>query len=462
MAFVYFIAGQLSFLISVDSAIVTLVMFTAEGFALAGVLIYGRHLWFGIFIGQFCLGLSTDLALAPAALTAAVNALEALLAFYLFNRLRLKTSLSRTKDVAGLISLIFLVLQPFSALAGNLVLLSFNVIDISHYFTSTFAWWLGNSMGQLLVAPFLMYAHHHCRSTLPLEFIGNALATLALSYLVLIHFDLKHLALLLTATMPFLIYLAAKRDLHYASFSVIVIAFVAIYSAHLNLGIFSGDDSISAMISLNFYILSQLMLVLLVGTLLAEKQYALKRLNQMALYDQLTGLPNRYLLQDRIQQAIRTTHRNNCLAAVCFIDIDHFKAVNDTLGHEAGDTVLKEITSRIKRSIREDDSLLRIGGDEFVLVLTNIHHQRNVATLLEYIGAEANEPIKIGTQSAHVSLSVGVSLYPQDTDSMCALIANADTAMYEAKHSGKNKFVFYHSENTECPTPSAPGNCSLC
>lgn len=445
MAAIYFIAGKLSFLISVESAIVTIVMFAAEGFALAGILIFGKRLWLGIFIGQFLIGYSVDMGVLASLSIASINSLEAILAFYLFNRFKLDRSLLRLKDIVGLSALIFLVLQPFSSLLGNSALLGFDIIDRSNYFESIFSWWFGNSMGQLLITPFLLYFYSKYKDTNIFEFIANTIFFLVLGYISIIYLDIRYLALLLSVTMPFVIYISSTKDLHYATFGVIIIALISIGSTHLNIGLFSGEDLTNNIVSLNFYILSQMLLALIIGTLFSEKKVALERLNQMALYDHLTDLPNRYLLEDRIKQAIIKSKRSKSRVAICFIDLDHFKAVNDTLGHHAGDEVLKEVSSRIKSSIREEDSLLRLGGDEFVLILTDVSSKKDIENLLEKVSNEINQPIEINKGIANVSLSIGVSLYPSDGDSVAELMAYADRAMYEAKNRGKNRFVFYSS-----------------
>ena len=443
MACIYFIAAKLSFLISVENTIVTLVIFSAEGFALAGILLFGKKLWPGIFIGQFLVSYSVGMDISPSLLTASINSIEAILAFYLFARFKLNKSLPRLKDILGLTALIFLVLQPFSSILGNSVLFGFNIIESDDFIKNTFAWWFGNGMGQLLITPFLLYFSSKYKDTNMYEFVANALFFLALSYIFIIHLDIKYLALLLTATMPFVIYISYKRDLHFATFGVIIITFVSIYSTHLNVGIFSGDDLASNIISLNFYILSQMMLALIIGVLFAENKVVLNKLNQMALYDNLTGLPNRHLLEDKIEHAINNTKRNKNKTTICFIDVDYFKNVNDTLGHYAGDEVLKIISSRILNIITKKDSLLRIGGDEFVLILTTDSID-NTTALLNKISDEINQPIKLNNGIANVSLSIGISMYPSDGKSSSELIASADQAMYTAKNKGKNRFEFYN------------------
>jgi len=189
--------------------------------------------------------------------------------------------------------------------------------------------------------------------------------------------------------------------------------------------------------------LAHIILVLIIGTLFAEKEVAMKRLEAMAHYDFLTGLPNRNSLKDKVDEAIEIADSIENMSAICFIDIDGFKKVNDTLGHYAGDEVLKSVVYRIKNIIRDRDSMLRLGGDEFILIFSDLSSKDELDRVLERISAKVKEPIIIDNQVAKVSLSIGIALYPQDTTTVSELIAYADKAMYEAKNRGKDCFVYY-------------------
>jgi integral membrane sensor domain MASE1 len=157
IAAVYFALGKLSFLDASQNSIITIVIFTAEGFALASAILYGKKVWPGIFIGQFLLAVSMDMQILPAMGIAAVNSVEAVIAVVLFEKFKLNKSLTTKRDVVGLAMLILFVLQIFSALFGNIILLSSSIITGNQFLSSFFSWWFGNSMGQLLVTPFLLY-----------------------------------------------------------------------------------------------------------------------------------------------------------------------------------------------------------------------------------------------------------------------------------------------------------------
>jgi len=161
-------------------------------------------------------------------------------------------------------------------------------------------------------------------------------------------------------------------------------------------------------------------------------------LEQAANYDLLTDLPNRRLLADRLQQAIFLANRNKQLLAVCFLDLDGFKIINDTLGHAAGDILLIEVAQRLQNETRAVDTVARLGGDEFVLVLGGLSNDSVIMPLLEKLLSAIAEPINVGEDYARVTASIGVAIYPLHGDSTELILKKADKAMYQAKQAGKS------------------------
>lgn len=165
-----------------------------------------------------------------------------------------------------------------------------------------------------------------------------------------------------------------------------------------------------------------------------------ERLNYLAHFDALTGLPNRSLHADRLRQAMANVMRRHKKLGVAFVDLDGFKAVNDTYGHDAGDQVLITVAKRMRQALREVDTLSRIGGDEFAAIIVDIDYERDCDVLLQRLLAAANEPVHFNGQVLQVSASVGVTFYPQQEDTTPdQLMHQADQAMYKAKHQGKNQ-----------------------
>ena len=178
---------------------------------------------------------------------------------------------------------------------------------------------------------------------------------------------------------------------------------------------------------------------------IAEQQAAEARAERLALFDGLTGLPNRHLLADRASQAIDIARRSDEPLAVLFLDLDHFKNVNDSLGHRVGDSLLTQLASRLRGAVREQDTVARMGGDEFVLVLplTDIAGAAHLASKLM---ALASAPFQVDGQELTVTPSMGIAMFPTDGDDFDTLCKCADAAMYRAKRDGRNAYRFFTSE----------------
>ena len=179
-----------------------------------------------------------------------------------------------------------------------------------------------------------------------------------------------------------------------------------------------------------------------------------RELERAAHYDGLTDLPNRILLADRMQQAMVQAQRRSQIMAIAFIDLDGFKAVNDNHGHEAGDLLLKTVSRRIKRTLREGDTLARLGGDEFVAMLIDLSDVASSIPTLTRILDAAAQPVPFGETMLRVSASLGVTYYPQGDDVEASqLLRQADQAMYRAKLDGKNRYHIFAGQTDACGEP---------
>ena len=168
-----------------------------------------------------------------------------------------------------------------------------------------------------------------------------------------------------------------------------------------------------------------------------------------AYHDALTGLPNHLLLRDRLTIAISRSRREGKGLAVFFLDLDHFKKVNDSFGHIAGDILLQQVAARLQDMVRKEDTLARIGGDEFVLVVQNIHSAENAAQVVHKIMTDLAGVFQVGEQEIFTGASIGISLFPHDGDDPESLIRNAETAMYRAKDRGRNNYQLFAAEMNE-------------
>ncbi|WP_280142107.1 EAL domain-containing protein [Nitrosomonas aestuarii] len=179
---------------------------------------------------------------------------------------------------------------------------------------------------------------------------------------------------------------------------------------------------------------------------ITERKKAEHRIMEMATYDMLTGLPNRTLLMDRIKQALEQGRRNQKQVAVLFIDLDNFKVINDSLGHDVGDLLLQEVAARFVTVVRREDTVARHGGDEFIVLLSNLYKAMDAEVVAQKILDVLNLPFQIDDVELHVSGSIGISLFPDDGKNIWMLLKNSDIAMYHAKKKGRNNCQFFKSE----------------
>ena len=186
-----------------------------------------------------------------------------------------------------------------------------------------------------------------------------------------------------------------------------------------------------------------------VFTDITSSKHQQEQLNMMAHYDVLTGLPNRALFVDRFAQAIAHSKRTGKLLAVCFLDLDSFKPINDNYGHDVGDKLLIEVSERIKQSIRTEDTVSRQGGDEFALLLNDIESTEQCTHTLERIHYALSLPYFIESNYHKISASSGATLYPTDNGDIDTLVRHADQAMYKAKIAGKNRFHLFNPEHNQ-------------
>lgn len=178
---------------------------------------------------------------------------------------------------------------------------------------------------------------------------------------------------------------------------------------------------------------------------ITERKKAEERIRYQANYDALTGLPNRALFLDRLEHAVATARRQKYTLGLMFIDLDGFKAVNDTLGHEAGDQLLKGAGERLRACVRESDTVARLGGDEFTVIMEGVEGREGAAVVAQRVIDTLEVPFDLNGKQGHVSASIGIALLPEDAADSEGLLRNADTAMYAAKSQGKANYKFFRA-----------------
>ncbi|MBX7185924.1 MAG: EAL domain-containing protein [Vicinamibacteria bacterium] len=184
-------------------------------------------------------------------------------------------------------------------------------------------------------------------------------------------------------------------------------------------------------------------LVFAAGLDISERRKAEHQIEHLAYHDALTGLPNRHLFVDRLDNALTRAQRTEETLAVLFVDIDHFKSINDSLGHTAGDVLLRTIALRLRSSLRTEDTVARLGGDEFTVLVSGLKDPNDLLRLAQKIHSTIKVPVDVASRELTVSASIGVGLYPQDGETAEQLLRNADLAMYRAKELGRDRTQFY-------------------
>ena len=183
-----------------------------------------------------------------------------------------------------------------------------------------------------------------------------------------------------------------------------------------------------------------------IATIAIEGRRSEKKILQLAHYDELTGLPNRFLYNQHLAKALSLAERNRTRLAVLFLDLDRFKNINDTFGHDEGDKVLRSVAQRFRKTLRESDIVARVGGDEFILLIDQFNEPRDLGDIADKLLFEASQPFEIYGQECQLSASIGIATFPTDGRDAQTLLKNADIAMYRAKNKGKDNFQFYASE----------------
>jgi diguanylate cyclase (GGDEF)-like protein len=212
-------------------------------------------------------------------------------------------------------------------------------------------------------------------------------------------------------------------------------------------------DALSEASRMTYRLLQGIMLaatpgLLLLGTLLSlrilqQKKRTEDRVNHMAFHDDLTGLPNRLMLCQRLEQALSRHRRAGTRLAILFMDLDRFKVINDSLGHDVGDDLLRQVADRLRAQSRQGDTVARMGGDEFVVLIENHDSLADISACAQRLVEELSTPYALGRKDCNVTLSIGISIFPADGNDSQALLKSADVAMYRAKEAGRNNFLYY-------------------
>lgn len=572
LAIAYFIAAKLGLALSLVAQNVTLI-WPPTGLTLASFLLFGAHLWPGVFIGSFAANFSTGVPFETALGIGIGNTLEGVVGYWLLRRVNFSIYLDTVRDVAALMIYGSLLSTMLSASIGTASLAAGGIVPWQAYNSVWLLWWMGDAMGNLVFAPLLLAWLAKTDNPYDTPRVAEALLLIAIllgvsefvfgNYLQLAwgRFPIAYI------TFPFLILAAWRFGQRGATTATLLISGVALWNVVHQVGLFSFETPTKSLSLLWLYanVLSATGLVVAAavsqrrraenelrlaasvfentseGIIITDAQRHIVSVNQafsdlsgfsrdeilgknpvilnsgqqnlefyrnmwksinaqgtwtgeiwnrrkngevypcwmainaikdvegnithyigissditdqkraeahirhLAQHDALTGLPNRTLLLDRITHALEQAERNQYHVGVLFMDLDRFKVVNDTLGHEIGDELLIMVADRLKRCVRQEDTVGRLGGDEFLIVLSKMSHSQDAVLVAQKTVALISEPYMVHDYELHVTISIGISVYPTDGTDAGALMKNADTAMYFAKQT-RDTFRFYAAE----------------
>ena len=274
LGILYFATGKLSLTLLSGKEIVNIGIFIPEGISLAFALYSGKKILPGIFFGQFFLAYSTSIALLPSFEIAVINTIEAIFAIYLFKKFKLSKDLRHYRDIIGLSGIIIFLIQPFSAVVSNAVLYFHHLIVENDVLYSTFSWWFGNVMGQLLMTPFLLLLFKDYHKSNVLEYLLYGVLFGSVLYFLEIIFQLDNATLMLTFSVTCLIIIIASKNILYGTYFSFIAALVASYSLYLgNSSIYSAGSLSDNIINYNLYILAHIVISWVLGILLEERKY---------------------------------------------------------------------------------------------------------------------------------------------------------------------------------------------
>lgn len=419
-------------------------IFAAEGIAIGIILQYRKKAIPGFLLGKLIFYSYTETKFLLSIEYIIIELLEIAIILYGIKKYKINFYIEELKDLVGLF-VIIIISQGISTLLQTLVTLGnndiYNTQDMVAYWEQLY---FGNTLGLMLLTPLTVMFLNKRKRIKKKELILITITTAIISTFIYTTSFLSSLPLLLSITVPLAIFISIRAGVRKGILAVNVESLIAILLTYHGYGIFIDDFNNIKYLDLRFYIYFNLLTTLFIGILFEERRKNEEKLKKIAHYDNLTGLLNRNILSDKLKELEYNYlfHRktNN---VICFIDLDGFKNINDTLGHDAGDELLKIVSKRFKKLIREEDIVIRLGGDEFLIIIYNIKNKEKIDLILNRMIKEINEPIDLKIKKVRISGSIGVTIYPESTKDIEKVLIHADEAMYIAKKAGKNQYRYY-------------------
>jgi diguanylate cyclase (GGDEF)-like protein len=449
LAVVYYVAARWSLSLALVREQVTPI-WPPTGIAVVGLLLFGRRMWPGIAVGAFLVNAPIGPNLLATAGIAFGNTLAPLVAVSLMHWAGFRREMEGLRDTAAIAFLGALLGMTVSATTGTLTLLLSGAVTPDAFLPTWSVWWTGDAMGVLVFAPFLLSLRRppgaqriawHRRVEAGILFAILAIAShvvfrsgLPIQYLV----------------FPGLAWAAWRFGQRGAAPAVLISSGIAIWAAVQGVGPFAGTTLLEKMVTLQLFNASAALSSFFLAAVVSERrqhlsarQEAEDELLHRALHDPLTGLANRTLFMDRLHQALARSARHPGATAVVFLDLDRFKVINDSLGHEAGDHVLKLMAERLRGVVREMDTASRFGGDEFLILCEELAGKEEAVFIAERLARVIAQPMELEGGEVVVTTSIGIALTGGPDDRPEDLVRDADAALYRAKDRGRARYELF-------------------
>jgi diguanylate cyclase (GGDEF)-like protein len=451
-ALAYALAGWLSLKLSTYVADVVAAVWLAAGIGAAASLRFGAAGVLGVLLGAMAI-YGHNLPLEDALRTSLGATAGAWIMGYLPRFLQ---PFNSTLDYVSSVAKFAAVAAPLgcavSAATGVLGLYIFNDLPASLVVQGLWVWWLGELLGVLLVAPVLLTATR--RALIPanraarLEGLMLVLAMVGLT-LLMMHYaeSLRPAEIILFILMPAVLWASLRFSVGGTSLAIFLAALIVLGVSIATYGGISSTILPGEVFTLQISMISMVLAGLFVSAAMTEHRYSELRLKMLATHDSLTGLPNRSYFHDFLGHALARAQREQSQVSLLFIDLDRFKHINDSQGHEVGDQVLRVVVGRLKDMLRADDFVARLGGDEFAVLLRHPPASRAASRVARKLTEGLAESFKLGQRRYAIGASIGISVYPDDGLDANTLLRQADLAMYQAKQRRSGVEYFSHELN---------------
>lgn len=421
------------------------------GIGLGALLVHGSRLWPGIGIGVFLAHLGPALPAWTLLGLTSGTVCGALVGAVLIRRsLDFQNALDRNRDVLTLLVLgagAGTILSPSIAV---LSLLSGEALPVDHAAMRWVDLWIADALGVLVMTPACLSVAGGPRITWPharaVEVIALMLTIVLVCGIVFGDWFFRGRYIIpVYVVFPLLLWAPLRLGLCCTTMVTLLVSVGAVWGTARGLGPFSHGSPLENRVL--FWLFANIVATtgLILAAATAQRKRAEERIQELALHDPLTGLANRTLLDARFTEILARSHRYGGQAALLYLDLDRFKPVNDTLGHQAGDDVLVEAAKRIEACVREVDTVARVGGDEFVIVLQDAASPAAAESVASKVIAALAWPFRVLGFDWEVGGSIGIAIYPGDGADLVTLMANADIALYRAKQSGGNAYRVYEN-----------------